>query len=167
MTNPKAIADQLAMLHKVAYRWARQCCYYQDDFAKDALHTAYLRILEGKAKYKEKGNFKSWLFGVIRFCALEQTRKRHEYSSLEVVDDQLGYVSHQEDLLDGAFYEGIIQKLAPRQAEVLTLVFYHNLTIEDAAQVMEIGIGSARTHYARGKQNLKKLLKPNAIEEGK
>ena len=39
------------------------------------------------------------------------------------------------------------------------LVFYHQLTLEAAAEVMDIAPGTASTHYARGKEGLATLLK--------
>jgi RNA polymerase sigma-70 factor (ECF subfamily) len=52
-----------------------------------------------------------------------------------------------------------LERLSRRQREVLLLVFYHEYTIEEAAAVLEIGVGSARTHYERGKARLRELLK--------
>jgi RNA polymerase sigma-70 factor (ECF subfamily) len=65
-------------------------------------------------------------------------------------------------------HEALIQMLPERQKEVLLLVFYHNLTLEKAAEVMGISIGSVRTHYDRGKSGLKKLiLKKQAYENAR
>ena len=50
-------------------------------------------------------------------------------------------------------------RLSARQREGLVLVFYHELTVEAAAEVMGTGVGSARTHYARGKEKLRMLLR--------
>jgi RNA polymerase sigma-70 factor (ECF subfamily) len=55
-------------------------------------------------------------------------------------------------------------KLARRQREVLHLVFYQEMSIADAAQVMGLQLGTARTHYERGKRRLRELLRGEEAE---
>jgi len=39
-------------------------------------------------------------------------------------------------------------------------VFYQDLTIQEAAEVLAMPVGTARTHYERGKERLRLLLEP-------
>jgi len=48
---------------------------------------------------------------------------------------------------------------------VLHLVFYQDLTLNEAANVMRVSIGSVRQHYERGKARLRTLLQPDSPHE--
>lgn len=151
-------------LHHEAYFWSRQCCGFDDELSKDILQQVYLKILEGKAKFDEKSKVKTWLFSVIRFTASEWRKKENNLMRLEEGFD----IPENDAPLVAESHEELIQLLPLRQKEVLLLVFYHSLTLEKAAEVMEISIGSVRTHYDRGKTNLKKLiLKKQAYENAR
>ncbi len=141
-------------LHKEAYHWARQCCSFDEDLAKDVLQQVYLKILEGKAIYNEKSQLKTWLFSVIRFTASEWKKKDKNFYPFEEEFD----AAETDEEVTTASHEELIERLPERQKEVLLLVFYHNLTLEKAAEVMGISIGSVRTHYDRGKSGLKDLI---------
>ncbi|KEO71765.1 RNA polymerase sigma factor [Anditalea andensis] len=147
--------------HSSAYIWARQCCSFDEDMAKDVLQLVYLKILEGKAVYHEKSSLKTWLFSVIKFTAAEFKRKEQVTIGL---DDLIEYAQTAEEEQQG-FHEAMIMLLPKRQQEVLLLVFYHSLTLEKAAVVMGISIGSVRTHYDRGKKNLRELIIKNNRHE--
>ncbi|MDO9553754.1 RNA polymerase sigma factor [Rhodonellum sp.] len=151
-------------LHHEAYFWSRQCCGFDDEQAKDILQHVYLKILEGTAKFDEKSKVKTWLFSVVRFTASEWRKKENNHIRMEDGFD----IPENAAPIIAESHEELIQMLPLRQKEVLLLVFYHGLTLEKAAEVMEIGIGSTRTHYDRGKTNLKNLiLKKQAHENAR
>ena len=108
---------------------------------------------------------------MIRKTAAEQ-RRRHFLRRLKL----LHYERHAErvshcDEAGGAIdrsqtvtaLQEALASLPQRQREVLHLVFYQELSIEQAAEAIGVSIGSARTHYARGKQRLRRKLSQSEV----
>jgi RNA polymerase sigma-70 factor (ECF subfamily) len=52
----------------------------------------------------------------------------------------------------------LLGTLSTRQREVLDLVFYHDLTLTQAARVLGLTVGAVRRHYHRGKARLRAAL---------
>jgi RNA polymerase sigma factor (sigma-70 family) len=159
------LSRQLERVHADCFGWAMACCRHDRDEAEEVLQTVYLTVLDGRARYDGRSSFRTWLFGVIRRTAASERRKawlrglllKREAGSLtpDVVappDAEVERDSRADSLRHS------LARLATRQREVLQLVFYHDLTVEDAAAAMGVTAGSARTHYARGKARLATLL---------
>jgi RNA polymerase sigma-70 factor (ECF subfamily) len=97
---------------------------------------------------------KTWIFSIIRYTAIDQLRKTGKFISIEG-DEEIADMEEEVDLTD---YKAIINLLPRMQQEVILMVFYHQMTIEQSAEVLQVSLGTARTHYERGKKNLKKLI---------
>jgi RNA polymerase sigma-70 factor (ECF subfamily) len=165
--KPSQLEAQLERLHSESFGWALSCCGSDETEAEDVLQTTYLKIVTGKARFGGKSSFRTWVFGVIRRTAQEVSRRKQEERrrTIRLVPDELGAASREDPdrVLDRAeaarSLTEAMKRLSDRQREVLHLVFYQDLTIADAADVMGVSIGSARTHYERGKARLRELLK--------
>ena len=153
MTKTQLIKS-LEGLHNDGYRWAYQCCGFDQSLAKDVLQEVYVKILTGKARYKGKSSLKTWFFSVIRFTSIDQLKKNKVLQPLELANEVVE--NEHEDRKD---YKVLLSRLSEKQAEVLLLVFYHEHTLEQAAQVMGVSIGTARIHYHRAKENFKEIIK--------
>ena len=161
-----ALEADLENLHAECWGWALSCCARDRDLAEDVLQTAYLRIVSGRARFSGKSSFKTWVFGVIRMIARSERRRAWLWSSrhrpsdaaLAVPDSASRADADVEDAERAETLVRALARLSDRQREVLQLAFYHDLTIEDAARVMGVSLGSARTHYDRGKKSLARML---------
>ena len=157
---------ELERLHSDSWGWALACCARDRELAEDALQTAYLRVLSGDARFDGRSSVKAWVFGVIRLTSMEELRRRRVWGArragaeaeMDVADPGPGAHADVERSEQRAALVDALACLSPRQREVLQLVFYHDMTIEDAAQVMKVSLGSARTHYERGKKALAQRL---------
>jgi len=152
--------------HREAFGWALVCCRWDAAEAEGVLQTVYLKILEGRARYGGRAAFRTWLFSVIRKTAADERRRRWLYrlrlarygtgvppaAPVELPGEAL-HRSQREAQLRSA-----LAALPRRQQEVLRLVFYHDMTLQEAAVVMQVSVGSARVHYERGKARLRQWL---------
>jgi RNA polymerase sigma-70 factor (ECF subfamily) len=152
--------------HPASFAWALSCCEYNHVEAEDVLQTVYLKVLEGRAVYNGRATFRTWLFAVIRNTAASQ-RRWNVWRRLRLVSlDEGGHdYASRSDTAEAvhrsegsARLRSALGLLPRRQREVLHLVFYQDLTVADAARVVGVSVGSARTHYERGKARLRQLM---------
>ncbi len=154
------VRRDLAALHAEAWAWALVCCRSDRQGAHDVLHDAYVQILGERASFDGRARFKTWVFGVIRVVAMATRRRRllreFLFESIGPTTEQIAapeVKSSPPPRLVAA-----IAALPRRQKEIVTLVFAHDLTLEEAASVMKISLGAARQHHARAKAKLRAAL---------
>jgi len=172
--NRDDLEAELACLHPDAFAWALRCASGHREDAEDTLHAAYERILAGRARFDGRSSFRTWLFGVVRRTALEERRKGWlRLTRLRRwFDRSAGGAGLETDASRTLVEEEIstrlhhaLAQLSARQRAVLHLVFYQELTVEAAAGVLGTKVGTARTHYERGKARLRAMLDGGASHD--
>jgi len=165
--EPREIRARLSRIHKDAFGWAMVCCGRDEDLATEVLQQAYCRILAGDAAFAGRSEFSTWVFGVIRRVALEETSRRaRRRARLHAIRHRAGRSTSAPDIAHSGIEQrelaerlcSALERLSARQREVLHLTFYQEMTVEQAAKVLSISVGSARQHYERGKAALHRIL---------
>ncbi|HXH38199.1 MAG TPA: RNA polymerase sigma factor [Thermoanaerobaculia bacterium] len=154
---------ELERLHAASFGWALGCCGRNRDDAEEVLQTVYLKVLDGRARFDGRSSLKTWLFAVIRRTAMAERRTRwlRSLAMLRAPDHPREEHDIERDCErseEAVRLVAALRRLARRQREVLELVFYHDMTIEEAGLTLRISLGSARVHYTRGKKRLEALL---------
>lgn len=170
--DARSIEPELAALHQASFGWALACSGRDADVAEEVLQDVYFKVLDGRARFDRRSSLKTWLFGVIRMTAREHRR----WSVLRMLRGGRADGEPSETIADGGRAPDseaaarqraeqiarALSRLAERQREVLHLVFYEDLSIAEAAEVMGVALGTARQHYERGKHALAALI----LEQG-
>jgi RNA polymerase sigma factor (sigma-70 family) len=164
--DENTLRAELEAHHAESWSWALACCRGDVAQAEDVLHLSYHKVLDRRARFEGRSSFKTWLFGVIRLTALDQRRwswrlwmrsaplsEAHERADLGPTPPEALVRNERRDAVRAA-----LNGLAVRQGEVLRLVFYHDLTLDEAAAAMGVSPGTARTHYERAKAQLRRRL---------
>src|SRR5438132_4896125 len=158
---------EIERLHCASFGWALSCCRRDQSDAEEVLQTVYLKILEGKARFRGESSLKTWLFAVIRKTAATEYRRKllrglHLLPEFDEPKERIAPEESPTETFERSelqnHFQSALKNLPKRQREALHLVFYEDLSLREAADVMGISIGSARQHYERGKKRMRESL---------
>jgi RNA polymerase sigma-70 factor (ECF subfamily) len=164
--EPAQLRARLEAHHRDGYAWALSCCGFDRVEAENVLQTSYVKILDGRAVYGGRSSFRTWLFGVIRLTSAQE-RRRSWFVGRRLVHDEAAMerLACEADPTEPIYrdemrghVERALATLPRRQREVIALVFDHELTLEQAAEVMDVSSGAVRQHYDRAKRRMRQWL---------
>jgi RNA polymerase sigma factor (sigma-70 family) len=169
--NPSVSRAHLAGLHEQTYRWALFCCGFDPDYASEVVQTVYVEILSGRAQFHGHSTLKTWIFAVVKHTARrlharlesgERLKRRLaaavEPDAAELIDDVIQRDADQAETK--RLVQQALERLPARQRAVIELIYYHDTTMVEAADILGISAGSAAQHLHRGKRTLARALQP-------
>ncbi|MDQ6894016.1 MAG: RNA polymerase sigma factor [Acidobacteriota bacterium] len=156
--TPGEIETELEAHHRAGFAWSLACCGRDREEAEDVLQTSYLKILDGRAEFAGRSSFKTFLFGVIRKTASESRRRRRSAELFLGRPERIAPPPPEPVPEERLALLRALARLPRRQREVLDLVFYVGMTVEEAGRVLGVSAGSARAHYDRGKRRMARIL---------
>jgi RNA polymerase sigma-70 factor, ECF subfamily len=161
-----ALQAELQRYHEDSFGWAMVCCHRVRPEAEEVLQETYLKVLDGRARFHGRSSFKTWLFAVLRRTAAERRRAARLSGLIRRRWREAGPVAPPCDPEAEAHRSqacaqliAALTTLPERQRQVLHLVFYQELSLREAADVLGVRLGTARVHYERGKQRLREQLR--------
>jgi RNA polymerase sigma-70 factor (ECF subfamily) len=135
--------------------------------AEDLIQECFVRVLRSAGRFDAgRGSLRVYLYATARNLAIKAAQKRptgqnaDEDTAVELLDGSLG----PEQLVLGVEASEVVKRavgmLPTAQREALILVEYEDLSLEEAAKVLEIEIGAVKSRVHRARENLKRLLAP-------
>jgi RNA polymerase sigma-70 factor (ECF subfamily) len=156
-----AAGDKLAMhalfaRHRTPiYRWLLRFVG-NETVAEDLLSDVFFDVWQQAGRFEGRSTVSTWLLSIARFKALSARRRRTHAELNEVIEatvadsvDNAEVVlekKHQAEMLRGA-----LTKLSPEHREIIDLVYYHEKSVDDAANILSIPAATVTTRmfYAR------------------
>jgi RNA polymerase sigma-70 factor (ECF subfamily) len=163
--------------HERLFQWALRCTHFDQQEAEDILTGLYTMLLEGKAEQIASEEWLVWSFGALRKLSLSRQRKQNWRQALLQKWFKQQTSSQRVQQPDESFEQEEIKnkriklvnlalnQLSARQKEIIILAIYEELTLNEIAQVLELGLGSVRTHYHRAKQKLHAYLSEHFVND--
>jgi RNA polymerase sigma-70 factor (ECF subfamily) len=171
-----AEGDKLAMQvlfnrhHLRVYRFALRFVR-NPTVAEDVISEVFLDVWRQAGKFEGRSAVSTWLLAIARFKALSAVRRKTE----QELDDEMAEAI--EDPADnpevdlqkkdkGSVLRDCLTKLSAEHREVVDLVYYHEKSVEEVAQIVGIPEATVKTRMFYARKKLGELLKAAGIDRG-
>lgn len=135
-----------------------------DDLAQETFLAAFRKI----STFKGSGSFKGWLLSIAYRSFLQHIRKNssnplmkfpnNNLDDCEIEDPTTAHTS--QNIINKIDIDTAISTLKKNERSALTLCYNYGLSHGEIATIMDMPLGTIKSHILRGKENLKNILTP-------
>jgi RNA polymerase sigma-70 factor (ECF subfamily) len=161
---PDELQRELPALLPRLWRFALRLARERAD-AEDLVQRCCVRALERRSQWRPSGSLLSWLFSIMHSIWLNEVRSRQARGRWNVHWEQeeaeLCADAHATDPAQRALYGQVaawVDALPAEQRDVLLLVAVEGLSYKEAAQVLQVPLGTVMSRLARARLAIGKRL---------
>jgi RNA polymerase sigma-70 factor (ECF subfamily) len=139
--------------------------------AEDLISEVFLDVWRQAGRFEGRSQVSTWLLSIARFKALSVLRRKPE---AELDEETAGAIEDTSDTPDVTLEKkqkaDVIRKclsgLSTEHREVVDLVYYHEKSVEEVAEIVGIPEATVKTRMFYARKKLAELLKAQGIERG-
>lgn len=161
------LENDIAALLPRLRRFARSITFHRED-ADDLVQVAVERALTRSEQWEPGTRLDSWMFRIVKNAWIDEVRSRTRRAALFAPEEEGEHVgddgaeAHQQRMaIDKA-----ISLLSEDHRMVIGLVLVDGLPYKEAAEVLEIPMGTLTSRLARAREALQELLSDRARMKG-
>lgn len=149
--DERAWQQLISRYQSVLYYYGLRLMGNPDD-ARDLLQDVCMVLCRNLAQFRGDSSFKTWLFGIANYRAMDMLRKRKPSQDLDDMpelyheDEQ----SHEQQLYGSQTQKLVQQKLktlAPEQRLVVELRFYQQFTFDEIAEQLALSSNTVKSRF--------------------
>jgi RNA polymerase sigma-70 factor (ECF subfamily) len=129
--------------------------------AKDCTQEAFFKAFRSLATFKIGAKFSTWIFSIAYHACCDRLGTRKRYSDSEIpdrADPNPGPASVAERNDEASELRAAIEALPEKYRTVITLYHLQGRRYEEIAAVLDVPMGTVKTHLFRAKDLLRKAL---------
>ena len=157
--SPLALRAEIAALLPRLRRFARSVTRHRED-ADDLVQIAVERALKHLDQWQDGTRLDSWLFRIMKNAWIDEVRARGRRDEVLAPEEAGEHVGHSEtgsrDIR--LSIEKAMARLPEDQRMAVSLVLVEGLPYKEAAEVLDIPVGTLTSRHARGRDALQAML---------
>ncbi len=165
--NPDAFSTLVERYDRAVYHLAYRTLHDVEE-ARDATQEAFFKAFRSLRTFKPGAKFSTWIFAIAYHACCDRLSRRKRYSNEEMPDraDAGPGPEQQAIALDEATrLRAAIDALPEKYRTVITLYHLQGRQYEEIAEVLNLPMGTVKTHLFRAKEQLRRLLAGQGVTE--
>ena len=161
------LENDIAALLPRLRRFARSITFHRED-ADDLVQVAVERALTRAEQWEPGTRLDSWMFRIVKNAWIDEVRSRARRAELFAPEEEGEHAgdntaeAHQQRMA----IEKAISLLSEDHRMVIGLVLVDGLPYKEAAEVLDIPMGTLTSRLARAREALQELLSDKARMKG-
>jgi RNA polymerase sigma-70 factor (ECF subfamily) len=136
---------------------------------EDLVSQVFLDVWRSASQFEGRSQVSTWLLSIARFKALTALRQRkHE----DIDQDDVMQIADQADTPEAslarsrtsAILRACVARLSPAHREIVSLVYYHEKSVEEVAQLIGIPAATVKTRMFYARKQLAEFLRNAGID---
>jgi len=137
--------------------------------AEEIVSDVFLAVWRGAENFAVKSRVSTWLLAIARHKAIAVLRRRKELqlddeNAAAIADGANGPEISVQEANRSAIIQQCLQRLSPSHREIIDLVYYHEKSVAEAAQIVGIPEGTVKTRMLRARLRMAELLKDVGVD---
>jgi len=153
------VSEQIAGLLPRLRRFARVITRNVQD-ADDLVQVAVEKALTHAAQWRPESRLDSWIFGIMKNAWIDEIRARNRRNRVHAPEEaglNVG-IRPDEDLEIALSVHTAMARLPDEQRLAVALVLVEGLSYKEAAEMLDVPIGTLTSRLARGREALQSML---------
>jgi len=158
--NSEAFATLVERYDRAVYHLSYRMLHNVED-ARDATQEAFFKAFRSLRTFRTGAKFSTWIFSIAYHACCDRLSRRKRYSDAELperADEAPGPAAVAESRDESRRLREAIDALPDKYRTVITLYHLQGRQYEEIAKVLELPMGTVKTHLFRAKELLRKRL---------
>ena len=139
--------------------------------AEDLISEVFLDVWRQADRFEGRSAVSTWMLAIARFKALSVLRKRPDEELDEETAETIEDTSDNPEVSlqkkdKSAVLRQCLEKLSPEHREIIDLVYYHEKSVEEVAEIVKIPENTVKTRMFYARKKLAELLQAAGVERG-
>jgi len=166
--NGEAFGTLVERYERAVYHLAYRTLHDAEE-AKDATQEAFMKAYRALHTFRPGAKFSTWIFTIVYHACCDRLARRKRWSDAELpdrADPSAGPEALAEAGDDARRLRAAIEALPEKYRTVITLFHLQGKQYDEIATVLDLPMGTVKTHLFRAKELLRKALGDHIAERG-